>query len=66
MALDYVGIQIPNEFVFGYGLDLDELYRNLPFIGVVRDYSNSLIDLRSQRMVTSAGYGYAERARAVA
>ena len=28
---------IPNEFVFGYGLDLDELYRNLPFIGVVRD-----------------------------
>jgi hypoxanthine-guanine phosphoribosyltransferase len=28
---------ISDEFVFGYGLDLDELYRNLPFIGVVRD-----------------------------
>ncbi len=37
VPLDYVGFHIPNEFVFGYGLDLDELYRNLPFIGVVRD-----------------------------
>ncbi len=37
VSLDYVGFHIPNEFVFGYGLDLDELYRNLPFIGVVRD-----------------------------
>ncbi len=37
VKLDYVGFHIPNEFVFGYGLDLDELYRNLPFIGVVRD-----------------------------
>ncbi len=31
----YTGFDIPNKFVFGYGLDLDELYRNLPFIGVV-------------------------------
>ncbi len=31
----YVGFSIPNKFVFGYGLDLDELYRNLPFVGVV-------------------------------
>jgi hypoxanthine phosphoribosyltransferase len=37
VLLDYVGFHIPNEFVFGYGLGLDELYRNLPFIGVVRD-----------------------------
>ena len=36
VKLDYVGFQIPNKFVFGYGLDLDEMYRNLPFIGVVR------------------------------
>jgi hypoxanthine phosphoribosyltransferase len=33
--IKYVGFSIPNKFVFGYGLDLDEHYRNLPFIGVV-------------------------------
>ena len=37
VPLDYVGFEIPNEFVFGYGLDVDELYRNLPFIGVLRE-----------------------------
>jgi len=31
----YVGFTISNKFVFGYGLDLDDLYRNLPFVGVV-------------------------------
>ena len=36
VPLDYVGFEIPNEFVFGYGLDLDEVYRNLTFIGVVK------------------------------
>jgi hypoxanthine phosphoribosyltransferase len=34
--LDYVGFEIPNEFVVGYGLDFDELYRNLPYIGVLK------------------------------
>lgn len=32
---DYVGFDIPNEFVVGYGLDYNEGYRNLPFIGVL-------------------------------
>jgi hypoxanthine phosphoribosyltransferase len=31
----YCGFHIPNKFVFGYGLDIDDYYRNLPFIGVV-------------------------------
>ncbi len=31
---DYVGFVIPNEFVLGYGLDYDGLYRNLPYVGV--------------------------------
>jgi hypoxanthine phosphoribosyltransferase len=33
---DYVGFEIPDEFVVGYGLDYAERYRNLPFIGVLR------------------------------
>ncbi len=36
VPIDYVGFTIPNKFVFGYGLDLDEHYRHLPFIGVVK------------------------------
>ncbi len=35
IPVDYTGFQIEDKFVFGYGLDLDEKYRNLPFIGVV-------------------------------
>ena len=36
VPLHYRGFEIPNKFVFGYGLDLDEYFRNLPFIGVVK------------------------------
>lgn len=33
--VDYTGFQIPDKFVVGYGLDFDQRYRNLPYIGVV-------------------------------
>ena len=33
---DYIGFTIPNEFVVGYGLDYQEFYRNLPYIGVLK------------------------------
>ena len=36
VPIHYRGFEIPNKFVFGYGLDLDEFWRNLPFIGVAR------------------------------
>ena len=39
VPIDYLGFQIPDKFVVGYGLDFAERYRNLPFIGVVRDPS---------------------------
>lgn len=36
VPMDYIGFDIPDEFVVGYGLDFDELYRNLPFIAVLK------------------------------
>lgn len=36
VALDYVGFEIPDQFVVGYGLDFADLYRNLSFIGVLK------------------------------
>jgi len=36
VPLDYVGFEVPDQFVIGYGLDFKEEYRNLPFIGVLK------------------------------
>ena len=36
VEVDYTGFSIPNEFVVGYGLDFGEIYRNLPFIAILR------------------------------
>ncbi|MDD6094996.1 MAG: phosphoribosyltransferase family protein, partial [Clostridia bacterium] len=36
-APDYVGMEIPDEFVVGYGLDFAEKYRTLPYVGVLKD-----------------------------
>ncbi len=35
VSLDYKGFTIPDEFVVGYGLDYDQKYRNLPYIGII-------------------------------
>lgn len=37
VKIDYLGFDIANEFVVGYGLDYDERYRNLPYVGILRD-----------------------------
>jgi hypoxanthine phosphoribosyltransferase len=36
IPVDYVGFEIPNKFVIGYGLDFVEIYRSLPYIGVLK------------------------------
>jgi hypoxanthine phosphoribosyltransferase len=37
VPLDYIGFEIPDEFVVGYGLDYQQRYRNLPFIAILKD-----------------------------
>ncbi len=37
ITVKYVGMNVPNEFVVGYGLDYNEKYRNLPFIGILKE-----------------------------
>ena len=37
VKVDYTGFQIPDKFVVGYGLDWDEKYRNLPYIGYIEN-----------------------------
>ncbi|MBD5504177.1 MAG: hypoxanthine phosphoribosyltransferase [Lachnospiraceae bacterium] len=36
VKVDYTGFEIPDEFVVGYGLDYDQKYRNLPYVGIVK------------------------------
>lgn len=36
IPIDYVGFTIPDRFVIGYGLDYGEIYRNLPFVGILK------------------------------
>lgn len=37
ISADYIGFEIENEFVVGFGLDFDQKYRNLPYVGVLKD-----------------------------
>lgn len=34
--VDYIGFDVPDEFIIGYGLDYDEKYRNLPYVGILK------------------------------
>lgn len=42
VSVDYVGFEIPDEFVVGYGLDYAQKYRNLPFIGAIEENSQHI------------------------
>lgn len=45
VPVDFIGFEVPNEFVLGYGLDFVEQYRNIPFIGVLKpEVYQSVID----------------------
>jgi hypoxanthine phosphoribosyltransferase len=37
IPIDYIGFEIPDEFVVGYGMDYNQKYRNLPFIGILKE-----------------------------
>lgn len=37
MPVDYIGFQIPDEFVVGFGLDYAEQYRNLPYVAALKE-----------------------------
>jgi hypoxanthine phosphoribosyltransferase len=52
VPIRYVGFQIPNDYVVGYGLDYRELYRNLPFICVLKQ--SAYIDLPTPELVVPA------------
>jgi len=57
VSADYIGFEIPNHFVVGYGLDYAERYRNLPFVGVLHPqmYKNPdfipLLSLKKRRLL---------------
>ncbi len=37
LKVDYLGFEVPNKFIVGYGLDINELYRDLPYIGYIEE-----------------------------
>jgi hypoxanthine phosphoribosyltransferase len=56
IAVDYVGFEIPDKFVVGYGLDFAEGYRNLPFIGVLKEHLYKEVLVRGAILRQLNGY----------
>lgn len=54
VPIDYAGFEIGNVFVVGYGLDFDERYRNLPFIGALADEAADFPDRQSRAAARGA------------
>ena len=42
LPIDYIGFEIPDEFVVGYGLDYDNKFRNLPYIAIFKESKDYL------------------------
>ena len=51
LPIDFRGFDIPDRFVVGYGLDFNQLYRNLPYIGILKDDVIGLNRQRKKKMV---------------
>lgn len=51
VKLDYVGFEIPDRFVVGYGLDYAELYRNLSFIGILKPFDTGKRRRKSEGLI---------------
>jgi len=54
--VDYVGFVIPDKFVVGYGLDFAESYRNLPFVGVLKEHLYKEVVMRNAILKKLTGY----------
>ena len=52
---DYVGFKIPNEFVVGYGLDYQDMYRNLPYVAALDEADLAAVPGRSPFEVQQSG-----------
>jgi len=56
IKVDYVGFEIPDKFVVGYGLDFAEGYRNLPFVGVLKEHLYKEVLMRGAILDQINGY----------
>ncbi len=56
IEVDYVGFEIPDKFVVGYGLDFAEGYRNLPFVGVLKEHLYKEVLMRGAILKQMSSY----------